>query len=186
MLYVVSGAHTEEGDIIETVNYDLRPENIELSKVDNNYTCGLDWSALPVIDETYLSECRVIDQYGFEVEGAKLSLSNDESAKTSTFSFKAELENMSTYKILIAPSIFGNQIWSDSKHTKGNANPQLIYKFVPDDLTEDCIRSVENITNCRNVYSATGLLLVRDATNKDIQTLPSGFYIINGRKIIIR
>lgn len=189
LLYVVSGAENGEGDMQETVYYTFEPVCRELTRDENEYKYTLKWDSFPVINKTYLSECYVLDEYGFEVDGAALTLTNDESAMTSTFSFTAELESDRRYTILIAPFIFGDSKWMESKYTLGTTNPQLRYDFIPEKLLPeiDNVRVADDTDSISTaVYTPTGILLYRDATEAQISALPKGFYIIAGRKVIIR
>lgn len=188
LLYVVSGAQNEEGESIETVNQTFEPKSTYLICEENNYTFFLYWSKMPEVDETYLSNCKLIDEYGFAVPGATLTLTNDATEKSSAFSFSAELQGDKRYTILIPPYIFGDAEWVESKHELGSTNPQIRYDFYPDNVSVgvEQISSEPGATAPNSVYTTTGIMLYPDATEAQISALPKGFYIIARRKVIIR
>ena len=48
------------------------------------------------------------------------------------------------------------------------------------------IENVESTELLRDVWTATGRLLLKDATEAEIRNLPSGIYIIGKKKVVIR
>ena len=48
------------------------------------------------------------------------------------------------------------------------------------------IENVESTELLRDVWTATGRLLLKDATEAEIRNLPSGIYIIGNKKVVIR
>lgn len=145
-----------------------------------------------MINEAALAGCLVLDEYGFAVEGAEPALADAATPETSVFRFSARLERDRRYTIVIAPDIFGNREWEESKGLLGETNPQIVHKFVPSELNGggnvDGIVAVTATagTAGRDVYSATGMLLRRNATEADVDALPAGLYIVGGRKVAKR
>lgn len=155
----------------------------------NDYTFTLFWNDAPEVDETGNTYYKLIDEYGFVVEGSNMTLSNNTTAGTSVFTFSAELQKDKRYTILISPSIFGDAKWVESNHDLGTTNPQIRYDFYPEDVSVGVDKingKVEANNIAKSVYTPTGLMLYPDATELQISNLPAGFYIISGRKVIIR
>lgn len=185
-LYVVSGAQNGEGDMLETLYYTFEPTSTMLKKEGGNYTFEINWLSIPAIDNTQVGKCRLLDEYGFEVYGVSLMLSVNTDSKTSEFKFFADLDENKRYSILIAPEIFGDDKWVETEHKLGNTNPQIRQDFIPSNVTT----SVDSINADNNrpddVYTGTGILLFRNATDAQMQSLAPGFYIIGGKKVIVK
>lgn len=46
--------------------------------------------------------------------------------------------------------------------------------------------SILNVTKDNNVYNMQGILVIKNASDCDLTTLPAGLYIINGKKVVIK
>lgn len=186
-LYVVSGAQNGEGDMLETLYYTFEPTSSKLEKDGDNYTFEINWSAIPAIDNTNIGKCKLLDEYGFEVDGVKLLLADMPNSKISEFNFTAELDDNRRYTILIAPEIFGDDKWVETEHKLGKTNPQLRHDFIPSQVTSGIEEVKVSETDApRMVYTATGIMLYHDASEAQIQALAPGFYIIGSKKVIVK
>lgn len=186
-IYVISGAQDTEGEVLETMEYTLKPKSQELTLEEDIYTYTLTWAGETSIYEKNLSNCMIIDELGFIVDDVNMTLLNTDSSDTTEIQFTGTFEGNKKYSILIVPAMFGNQKWEDSNYQLGVTNPVVLYSFIPNDISS----GIEAVTSsvkerASDVYTSTGIMLYRDATEAQIRALAPGFYIIGGRKVVVR
>lgn len=185
LVYSVTGPQTEDGEMIETVEYVLTPQKTEMRKPADMYEAVLTWDTAPETDGGELKNCLLVDSRNFAVEVSDLALTVN--GTEAVISFSADLDRNSAYRLVVAEGIFGDSMWLSSDKTLGSANPQMIAAFTPSDITVG-VDSVDADTPAGpvTVYTATGLLLHSDASDADLRALPAGLYIIAGKKVMVK
>lgn len=187
-VYVISGAQSSDGEMLETVNYTFEPKSMEMVKDDKNFTFSIEWNETPCIYEKYVSNCKIIDEYGFVVDGMQIVISNSDTANMSNVKFNGNLDSNKKYTLLIAPELFGNDKWKESDCKLGETNPTIYYDFIPNEISShvESISLSKTDTLPNTVYTATGIMLYKDATEAQINALAPGFYIIGGKKVMVK
>lgn len=97
--------------------------------------------------------------------------------------FASAITAAGTYRLVIAEGAIGNSAYSESGYTFGSCNPQLTYTFTI--TPADAIASVQaDEAAAQGVRTLAGQLVRRDAS--DLDGLPRGIYLVDGRKVLVR
>lgn len=185
-MYAVAGNTSEDGELLGGVDYSEKPTSIEILKEGDRYIATLQLDGSMVVNEAKVSDCKLLDTQAYEVSDATFALNTFTDGKL-TISFTAQLEEDELYTFLIPQGLYGSQSWQTSDYTSGTSNPQLRQDFTPANLTVsvDTIES-DRANQSNTVYSATGIMLYKDATEAQINALAPGFYIIAGKKVMVK
>jgi len=87
------------------------------------------------------------------------------------------------YKVVIAQGTFGTGDWDETGGQAGKANPEIVLNYTIETVSVDAIIAAGEAVN---VYTAQGIQVLRNAEAAALNELPAGFYIVNGKKVIIR
>lgn len=87
------------------------------------------------------------------------------------------------YKVVIAQGTFGSGDWDETGGEAGKANPEIVLNYTISTVSIDAIVAAGEPVN---VYTAQGIQVLRNAEAAALNELPAGFYIVNGKKVIIR
>lgn len=185
-MYAVAGNTSEDGELLGGVEYSEKPSSIEILKEDDRYIATLQLDGSMVVNEAKVSDCKLLDSQAYPVSDAAFVLNTFSDGKL-IINFTAQLEDDELYTLLIPQGLYGSQPWQTSDYTSGTANPQLRQDFTPANLTVsvDAIES-DRANQPNTVYTATGIMLYKDATEAQINALASGFYIIAGKKVMVK
>lgn len=179
-MYAVSGVEDDEGELKETLYYTLLPAKAALTREENDYRYTMEWKEMPDVNDRYVVQCKVIDEFGYPVD-TKLTLTNDAEAKTSVFSFTAELEQDKPYRLLIMPAIFSDAKYAESNKTLGQLNPQFVEKFVPAELLKGDDNGQNGVEVVSTSYKPQGIYNLQGIEVKNPQ---KGIFIIEGKKVM--
>lgn len=180
--YSFSGNMSSDGELLSGVDYSEKPVSFGIAKSGNSYVATLKTVSDMAFNVAKTSSIQLLNQQAYAVDGVSFSL-NASTAGEAEIGFTANLDADKRYTLLIPEGLFGNSIWVASNYAEGTANPQLRLDFTPSELisaVEAVVASAENQPN--TVYTASGILIYRDATEAQISALAPGIYIIAGKK----
>lgn len=135
--------------------------------------------------EVYLldgeNETLVTTGYGME---------NDFAAPTEyTFTIGAQMPDddeatlgAGTYKVVIPAGLIFDAEYKSSNGAAGHYNPEYVLTYIlssPDSITAIFGENAE-----LNVYGINGIVIKKNASAADFNSLPAGLYIVNGKKVI--
>lgn len=185
-LYSVTGNMSEEGELLGGVDYSALPTSFELEREGENYTASMTVASTMRFAENKGADCALLDEYGYAVSDINLTVNTD-TPNTAQITFAAPLDEEKSYTLVIPQGLFGTAAWVESKFTDGQANPQLTEVFTPSKVTTS-VKKIEATESSRpnDIYTSTGILLHRDATEAQIRALTPGLYIIAGKKVMVK
>jgi len=73
-------------------------------------------------------------------------------------------------------------VWKDFLNLRGGAESETIEDAIVADIKKTSIRTINN----ESIYNLQGICVLRDASKQQIKSLPKGFYIVNGKKVLMK
>ncbi|MCM1437206.1 MAG: hypothetical protein NC194_04850 [Prevotella sp.] len=74
-------------------------------------------------------------------------------------------------------------VYGNSYFINGEGNSLLTYSYK---VTTESVEGIYSDDTEFNVYTATGICVIRNGKSEDVKLLPAGLYIINGKTVMIR
>lgn len=92
------------------------------------------------------------------------------------------------YTLVIPQESVVNPAYESSEGTEGLANPELTYNFTVGTPKPGAVGNIDAEAAAENgdVYGVDGVLVLRNASAADVQALPAGLYIHNGKKVVVK
>ncbi|MCM1489496.1 MAG: hypothetical protein NC095_01520 [Muribaculum sp.] len=101
-----------------------------------------------------------------------------------TFTFSTPIKEKGTYKFTVAKGAFCDETYDMEMGEAGHASDELVYTFIIGEGSG--VESVEAVAANGNVYSVDGKVVLRNASEADVNALPAGIYIFNGKKLVVK
>lgn len=180
----------ENGEVPDPVVYDIAPASV--TPEDNSTVSEISQIILTFAEPTFYpmsvgapsaSLYKVADGVETEVAVSLPAVENDFWDPTVyTFSFETPVKEDGTYIFKLEKAAFCDLQYDETMAQAGHASDVIAYTFivVSDPGKVDAIEDA----SLSDVYTLDGKVVVRNAA--DVKSLPSGLYIINGKKVIVK
>lgn len=192
---------TSIGDIDYVITFTVRkPENAQTDALNSiELEASHDWSvfAEDVLDKVFLYKhgtteiASTLSKFEFDRSPGSTDF------RTVFIDLSKTITETGRYDLVIPQGVLGGENWYLGKEGIANQAQTIVFTVGdpgdepdnpdnPDD-PKDGISSVDSENNPTfDVYTLTGILVARDATEAEISTLPAGIYFAKGRKFIVK
>lgn len=124
----------------------------------------------------------ILDSTGATVAKADINFDDDMTNYTDYHvTFNPAITTPGTYTLYIPEGTFGDTSYAENG--RGHTNADIRETYV---LGVTGVEGLAADAAVGNVYSVTGICVLRDAKAADLNALPKGVYILNGKKIVVR
>lgn len=187
---------TSTGDIDYVISFTVRkPENAQTDALNSiELEASHDWSvfAEDVLDKVFLYKhgtteiASTLSKFEFDRRPGSTDF------RTLFIDLSKTITETGRYDLVIPQGVLGGENWYLGKEGISNMAQTIVFTVGdpgpenPDD-PKDGITTVDSDNNATfDVYTLTGTLVTRGATESEISTLPAGIYFAKGRKFIVK
>lgn len=129
-----------------------------------------------------LNKAVILDADGKEAASAEIR-GNDAKPGVYSVSLADSIIKDGVYTLSVPQGSFGDELFVSSEGLNGRGSSEIKVEYTVKDTS---LTGVGSEAGRSDVYNVCGVLVLRDATVRDIQKLDKGIYIVNGKKIVVK
>lgn len=100
-----------------------------------------------------------------------------------TYTLSKPVSEIGTYKLVFDEATFCDENYDMNMGESGRANPALVYTYY---IGTSGVSAINGLDGKVTVVSPDGVVLLNNADAAELNNLPEGLYIVNGKKLVIR